>query len=34
MYGYTLMEHALENTSPYFTYEVEGPDGKDYQDTG
>lgn len=22
MYGYTLMEHALENTSPFFTYEV------------
>lgn len=22
MYGYTLMEHALENTTPHFTYEV------------
>jgi N12 class adenine-specific DNA methylase len=22
MYGYTLLEHALENTSPFFTYEV------------
>lgn len=22
MYGYTLLEHALENTSPYFSYEV------------
>jgi N12 class adenine-specific DNA methylase len=27
MYGYTLMEHALENTAPFFTYEIEGPDG-------
>lgn len=27
-YGYTLLEHALENTTPYFTYEVDGPDGK------
>lgn len=26
-YGYTLMEHALENTAPFFTYEVGGPDG-------
>lgn len=26
-YGYTLMEHALENTAPFFTYEIEGPDG-------
>jgi N12 class adenine-specific DNA methylase len=25
--GYTLLEHALENTSPYFTYEIEKPDG-------
>lgn len=24
-YGYTLMEHALENTTPFFTYEVSGP---------
>jgi N12 class adenine-specific DNA methylase len=24
-YGYTLMEHALENTTPFFTYEVKGP---------
>lgn len=22
-YGYTLMEHALENTTPFYTYEVE-----------
>ncbi|HWB27703.1 MAG TPA: helicase-related protein [Chitinophagaceae bacterium] len=28
MYGYTLMEHALENTSPYFTYEVEVEKGR------
>jgi N12 class adenine-specific DNA methylase len=28
MYGQTLLEHALENTSPYFTYEVQGPDGE------
>jgi N12 class adenine-specific DNA methylase len=28
MYGYTLLEHALENTSPFFTYEVQGIDGK------
>lgn len=27
-YGYTILEHALENTSPYFTYEVPGPEGK------
>ncbi len=27
MYGHTIMEHALENTAPFFTYEVEGPDG-------
>lgn len=26
-YGNILLEHALENTSPFFTYEVEGPDG-------
>lgn len=26
MYGDTLMEHALENTSPYFTYEIETAD--------
>jgi N12 class adenine-specific DNA methylase len=24
-YGYTLVEHALENTTPFFTYEVKGP---------
>lgn len=24
-YGYTLLEHALENTTPFFTYEVPGP---------
>ncbi len=28
VYGYTLLENALENTSPYFTYEVDGPNGK------
>lgn len=27
MYGHLLMEHALENTSPYFTYEVKNLDG-------
>jgi N12 class adenine-specific DNA methylase len=27
-YGYTILEHALENTTPYFTYEVAGPDNK------
>lgn len=27
MYGYTTMEHALENTAPFFTYEVEAPGG-------
>lgn len=27
-YGNILLEHALENTSPFFTYEIEGPDGK------
>lgn len=26
-YGQTLMEHALENTAPFFTYEVEGVNG-------
>lgn len=28
MYGYTLLEHALENTAPFFTYEVEDIGGK------
>jgi N12 class adenine-specific DNA methylase len=28
MYGYTLLEHALENTAPFFTYETVGVDGK------
>ncbi|MBC5862866.1 Eco57I restriction-modification methylase domain-containing protein [Flavobacterium turcicum] len=27
-YGYTIMEHALENTTPFFTYEIKGFDGK------
>jgi N12 class adenine-specific DNA methylase len=27
-YGYTLLEHALENTAPFFTYEIEGVNGK------
>ena len=27
-YGYTILEHALENTTPFFTYEVDGPGGK------
>ncbi|MDN3548967.1 helicase-related protein [Mucilaginibacter aquaedulcis] len=27
-YGYTLLEHALENTTPYFSYEVSTGDGK------
>ena len=27
MYAYTLMEHALENTTPFFTYEVSVPGG-------
>ena len=27
-YGYTILEHALENTTPIFTYEVQGPDRK------
>ncbi|ALM50161.1 DNA methylase [Flavobacterium psychrophilum] len=27
-YGYTMLEHALENTAPFFTYEVKGIDGK------
>lgn len=31
MYGQTLLEHALENTSPHFTYEVEAPDGSTYR---
>lgn len=28
MYGYTTMEHALENTAPFFTYEVQVGDTK------
>jgi N12 class adenine-specific DNA methylase len=28
VYGNTLLEHALENTAPFFTLEVDGPDGK------
>jgi hypothetical protein len=24
-----FLEHAFENTVPYFTYEVDGPDGKE-----
>ncbi|WP_268225191.1 helicase-related protein [Sinomicrobium oceani] len=28
MYGYVLFEHALENTTPFFSYEIEGADGK------
>jgi N12 class adenine-specific DNA methylase len=27
-YGYTLLEHALENTTPFFTYEVDAGEGK------
>ncbi len=27
-YGYTILEHALENTTPFFTYEVSAGDGK------
>lgn len=27
-YGYTLLEHALENTTPFFTYEVSIGDGR------
>ncbi|MDB4921839.1 helicase-related protein [Mucilaginibacter sp.] len=27
-YGYTLLEHAMENTSPYFSYEVSLGSGK------
>lgn len=27
-YGYTLLEHALENTTPFFTYEVSVGQGK------
>lgn len=26
-YGYTLLEHALENTAPFFTYELKNGDG-------
>ena len=26
MYGDTLLEHAFENTAPFFTYEIDGPD--------
>ncbi len=26
MYGNALLEHALENTAPFFTYEIDGPD--------
>jgi N12 class adenine-specific DNA methylase len=34
-YGYTLLEHALENTSPYFSYELGLGEGKTkrYADT-
>ena len=31
MYGYSLMEHALENTSPYFSIEHTLPDGTTYR---
>jgi len=27
-YGYTLLEHALENTTPFFTYEISIGEGK------
>ena len=27
-YGYTMLEYALENTTPFFTYEVMGPNDK------
>lgn len=27
-YGYTILEHALENTTPFFTYEVAAGEGK------
>jgi N12 class adenine-specific DNA methylase len=27
-YGYTMLEHALENTTPFYTYEVKLPDDK------
>ncbi|OJV71132.1 MULTISPECIES: helicase-related protein [unclassified Flavobacterium] len=27
MYGYTILEHALENTAPFFTYEIKMNDG-------
>ncbi|MFP9114781.1 helicase-related protein [Flavobacterium sp. RHBU_3] len=30
-YGYTMLEHALENTAPFFTYEVKGVDGKTFR---
>lgn len=26
--GITLLEHALENTAPVYTYEIDGPEGK------
>ncbi|HLZ17719.1 MAG TPA: helicase-related protein, partial [Cyclobacteriaceae bacterium] len=26
MYGDTLLEHAFDNTAPFFTYEIDGPD--------
>src|SRR5690606_34366855 len=28
VYGYTILEHALENTTPFFTYEISGNGGK------
>lgn len=28
MYGYTMLEHALENTTPFFTYEISLGSGK------
>jgi len=31
MYGYTLLENALENTAPFFTYEVKLADGSTYR---
>lgn len=27
-YGYTILEHALENTTPFFTYEISTGEGK------
>ncbi|WP_423147801.1 helicase-related protein [Rubrolithibacter danxiaensis] len=27
-YGYTILEHALENTTPFFTYEISAGEGK------